>query len=182
MPAPLTRPQRTALDAFLAGVERRALRMAEFATRDREEALDIVQDSMLRFVGRYRDRASSEWAPLFYRVLENRIFDWHRRRRVRWWLQLFGGEDDEADPAAAQPANAASDPLHALQRGNSMDRLQRAVQSLPLRQQQVFLLRVWEGLDVVATARAVGVSKGSVKTHLSRALARLRHELGEEWP
>jgi RNA polymerase sigma-70 factor (ECF subfamily) len=171
------------LDAFLASVERRALRMAAFATRDHDEALDLVQDVMLLFVRHYRDRPASERAPLFYRVLENRILDWHRARqsRGRWWRQLFHG-DDEEDPLEQVAGNPSANPLHALQRERSMSRLESAVQALPLRQQQVFLLRVWEGLDVADTARAMGVGEGSVKTHLSRALARLRIELGEEWP
>lgn len=167
---------------FLAKVERRALRMAEFATRDRDEALDLVQDSLLRFVRRYRDKPVSEWRPLFYRTLENRILDWHRSRRSRgrWWTRWVADEDD--DPLEAIPAPAAEGPLQRLQREHSLSRLETALQALPLRQQQVFLLRIWEGLDVADTARAMGIGQGSVKTHLSRALARLRAELGEEWP
>jgi RNA polymerase sigma-70 factor, ECF subfamily len=172
------------LDAFLAGVERRALRMAEFATRDRDEALDLVQDAMLRFVRRYRDRPAPERAPLFYRVLENRILDWHRQRQRqgRWWQRMFHDGEEEEDPISQLPAPDSAGPLHALQREHSMSRLDLALQALPLRQQQVFLLRVWEGLDVASTAQVLGLSQGSIKTHLSRALARLRAELDEEWP
>lgn len=172
------------LDKFLAGVERRALRMAEFATREREDALDLVQDAMLLFVRRYRARPAPEWAPLFYRVLENRILDWHRTRqsRGRWWVRLLPNDIDGDDPLEAFPADDSTGPLQALQRERSMSRLESSLQALPLRQQQVFLLRIWEGLDVADTARAMGVGEGSVKTHLSRALTRLRGELGEEWP
>lgn len=180
----MTVTQHETLDSFLASIERRALRMAEFATRDREEALDVVQDAMLQFVRRYRDRPANERAPLFYRVLQNRIHDWQRTRqsRGRWWSQLFRGENDDEDPLEKVAADASTDPLHALQRERSMSRLDNALQALPQRQQQVFLLRVWEGLDVAATAQAIGVGEGSVKTHLSRALTRLKSELGEEWP
>jgi RNA polymerase sigma-70 factor, ECF subfamily len=171
------------LDNFLAGIERRAFRMAEFATHNRDDALDLVQDAMLQFVRRYRERPAAERAPLFYRVLENRILDWYRTRRSRgrWWVRLFQDDADE-DPLEMFPADASAGPLHALQRERSMSRLESTLQALPLRQQQVFLLRVWEGLDVADTARAMGVGEGSVKTHLSRALTRLRAELGEEWP
>ena len=180
----MTEIPRDTLDNFLASVERRAFRMAEFATRDRDEALDLVQDAMLQFVRRYRDRPATERAPLFYRVLENRILDWHRTRqsRGRWWGRLFHNDADDEDPFEQVAASASANPLHALQRERSMSRLESALQSLPLRQQQVFLLRIWEGLDVADTARAMAVGEGSVKTHLSRALARLKTELGEEWP
>jgi RNA polymerase sigma-70 factor (ECF subfamily) len=183
----MTEAGHDSLDDFLAGVERRALRMAEIATRNRDEALDLVQDAMLQFVRSYRDRPAAERAPLFYRVLENRITDWHRSRtsRGRWWGWLGSANDDEetaADEYAAVPGADSENPLHALQRGSAMNRLENALQRLPQRQQQAFLLRIWEGLDVGDTASAMGCSEGSVKTHLSRALHSLRSELGEEWP
>ena len=77
------------LDRFLAGVERRAFRIAEMALRDREDALDAVQGAMLRLARNYARRPAEEWRPLFYRILYNAIRDCRRRRCVR--SRLFGG-------------------------------------------------------------------------------------------
>ena len=167
------------IDAFLGGVERRAYVMAEMATRSREDALDLVQDAMLAFVRRYAERPQGEWAPLFHRILQNRIRDWGRRRKVRnrWMAWLQRAEDDDADPIQ-QIGDPAAQPIEQkLDQGLASEQLYAAVAALPLRQQQAFTLRIWEGLDVASTARAMGCSAGSVKTHLSRALHNLRAKL-----
>ncbi len=169
-----------ALDQFLKAVERRALRMADMATGNREEALDLVQDAMFGFVRHYAAKPSAEWAPLFYRVLDSRLNDWHRRRQVRSrWMSFFSSApaDDEMDPVAQAPDLQEPGPLARVAGKEIGHALEAALVRLPLRQRQAFLLRMWEGLDVAATATAMRCSEGSVKTHLSRALAHLRRDL-----
>ena len=178
---------RAALNQFLAGVERRALRMAQLAVRNPDDALDIVQDVMLALVRKYSERPAAEWAPLFQRMLATRITDHHRRhsvqrRRFGWSWRTPDDEDSDAiDPLAAIVAGAAAEPDFRAQLDVTSAELVAAVGSLPVRQQQAFLLRVWEGLDVAGTATAMGCSQGSVKTHLSRALHSLRARLQAHW-
>ena len=178
-------PARFALDGFLRGVERRALRIAELSTRSREDALELVQEAMLGFVRRYAQKPSAEWTPLFYSVLDSRLLDFHRRRTVRSrWLGWLRGaadrDDDDAGDALAQVADPREPgPLQRAADGDTREAVDAALRALPMRQRQVFLYRVWEGLDVAQTAAALGISDGSVKTHLSRALAALREKLEE---
>jgi RNA polymerase sigma-70 factor (ECF subfamily) len=170
------------LEAFLRDVEKRALRIAAMMIRDADEALDIVQDAMIRLTVRYRSRPREEWRPLFYRILKNRIRDWHRRRAVRnRVLSFFGGHDeDETDPMAAVPGPSEDNPLEQLEADESLAALAKALEQLPARQREAFMLRTFEGLDVAATALAMECSEGSVKTHHSRAVSRLRELLGEQ--
>jgi len=173
------------MDSFLAEVERRAFRMAQIALRHEQDALDAVQDAMLQLVRSYGQRPSEEWRPLFYRILENRIRDVQRRRTVRGrvmaWLPWTGAAAEaEADPLAQAP-DPAPGPVAQLEGDEIMIALQAALQLLPERQRQAFLLRNLEGLDVAGTAAAMGCSEGSVKTHHFRALQHLRAQLGEFW-
>ncbi|HDK37963.1 MAG TPA: RNA polymerase sigma factor [Thiolapillus brandeum] len=168
------------LEQFLARVERRALVMAEIATSNREEALDLVQDSMMAFAQKYAGKPQADWTPLFYRILQNRIRDWYRRSAVRSrWKGWLGFADDDSDPVQTAPDPRCCTPETELHQQEAQDAITRAVGELPLRQQQAFLLRVWEGLDVASTAKAMGCSQGSVKTHLSRAMMSLRGKLQE---
>ncbi len=170
------------LDRFLSAVQDKALRMAQLSTRDVDEALDLVQDAMMRFSARYASRPSAEWHPLFYRILDNRIKDWHRRRQARFrWLGHRWSGSGHGEGADSLPAHSAV-PERDVGLRDARSALIQALESLPLRQRQVFLLRCWEGMDVAQTAGALGISPGSVKTHLSRAMAALRAALQDHWP
>ena len=173
------------LNRFLAEVERRALRIAEIAVRDRDEALDLVQEAMIKLVRNYSDRAGDEWPPLFYRILQNGIRDWHRRQKVRNRVLVWFGkgkpDDDDYDITEQAPDPAGRTPEAQLQASEALQRLEDTVHELPARQREAFMLRTFEELDVAGTAIAMGCSEGSVKTHYSRAVHTLREKLGDHW-
>ncbi|MET0292516.1 MAG: RNA polymerase sigma factor [Steroidobacteraceae bacterium] len=172
-----TQPLHHTLGGFLASVERRALRIAELATRDRDEALDLVQDAMLRLARRYAQRPPAEWPALFHRILTNRIRDWQRARKLRARLFFWQrAEPDEPDLLENAPDPDAREGSDELQQQQTLQALESALRRLPDRQREAFQLRVWEGLSVDETARAMSCSAGSVKTHLFRAMQTLRAE------
>lgn len=164
------------LEVFLAGISTRAFRFAEAGLRSREDALDAVQDAMLKMLG-YRERPAAEWPPLFWRILRSRVIDVQRRRnfRLRWMAPAPAHEDPGFDWADEGP-----DPSRSHEGREAHARLAGALAALPARQREAFTLRVLEDLDVADTARAMGCSEGSVKTHLSRAREALRRQL-EDW-
>ncbi|MFB3078483.1 MAG: sigma-70 family RNA polymerase sigma factor, partial [Lysobacterales bacterium] len=146
--------QQSAMNGFLREVERRALRMAEMATGNRDDALEIVQDTMLGLVKRYSDRPSQEWRPLFYRILQSRINDFYRRRSVRLrvmavmpWRQSDAAED-YPDPMDAATAGERENPIEEVQQNATTQAMIAAIGRLPARQQQAFMLRAWEGMSV----------------------------------
>ena len=174
------------ISAFLAEVERRAFKHAMFAVRDEHNALDIVQDAMLKLTEKYAEKPAAELPMLFQRILQNTIHDHFRRQKVRsTWTTLLSAlgrrdeKDDDFDPLetldAKSDSNATVDPAAQFQQAQIMALIEQALTRLPPRQREAFLLRYWEEFDVAETAAAMGCSEGSVKTHCSRAV----HALAE---
>ena len=135
---------------------------------------------MLRLAEKYGHRPAEELPLLFHRITQNAIRDYYRRQKVRsLWTTLLSslspgrGEDDEHDPLETyEPPGgeaAAASPSAELEQSQLLEIIEQELTKLPARQREAFLMRYWEELDVAETARVMGCSEGSVKTHCSRA-------------
>ncbi len=149
-----------------------------FAVRNEEQALDIVQDAMLKLAEHYGDRPSSEFPMLFQRILQNTIRDYYRRQKVRsTWTTLLsaltpsGSEDEEHDPLDTMVIEntGIATPHARLEQTQVIAAIEKAIEKLPARQREAFLMRYWEEMGIAETAAAMGCTEGSVKTHCSRA-------------
>ncbi len=176
------------LSDFLASVERRAFKQTAYAVRDDHAALDIVQDAMMKLADKYGNNPSTEFPMLFQRILQNTMRDYWRRQKVRnLWTTLlssFGGnseDDEDRDPLETIDVEDDSDePSVQLERSQTILLIEKALEKLPTRQREAFVLRYWEEMDVAETAEIMGCSQGSVKTHCSRAVRSLAIELEKQ--
>lgn len=176
------------IEQFLKEVSHRAYRQAMFAVKNEESALDLVQESMLKLSDKYGDKPAAELPLLFTRILQTTILDYHRRQKVRnTWTTLFSSfqkdDEDEFDVLESLMAADGSCNLSAqdeVELSQNMDAIQKAVELLPDRQRQAFLLRYWEEMDLAETAAIMGCSEGSVKTHCSRATKTLAEILRKQ--
>ncbi|MDO9281383.1 MAG: RNA polymerase sigma factor [Methylotenera sp.] len=176
------------LSDFLIAVERRAFKQTAYAVRDDHAALDIVQDSMMKLATKYGNNPVTEFPMLFQRILQNTMRDYWRRQKVRnLWTTLlssFGGSSeggDERDPLDTIDVEDDSDePSTQLARSQTIVLIELALEKLPARQREAFVLRYWEDMDVAETASIMGCSDGSVKTHCSRAVRALAAELKKQ--
>ncbi len=172
------------LDQFLQSVECKAYRFAMLAVKNEADALDIVQDSMIKLATNYASLESSgeqeQWRPLFFTILQNCIMDFHRKdtRWKRWFSRAPEGEDgSDSEQLDNQSLEHEYSPEHYLVQEQMSEQALKAIECLPVKQQQCFLLRSWEGFSVAQTADIMKVSQGSVKTHYSRAMHKLHAEL-----
>jgi len=182
------------MDAFFASHEKNAFYVAYAALWNRETAMDVVQESMLRLVEYYRNKSSGEWPALFRTILNSRINDVRRKRlleqgklRLVSLTGLF--RKDQNDPNTVEehelPDPGRDDNITApevnLVASELREKVAEAMQSLSERQRQVFILREWRGMTIQETSLILGCSENSVKQHHFRAMRELRNQLAEVW-
>lgn len=154
--------------------------------------MDIVQDSMTKLVEKYAAKPSEELPLLFQRILQNTIRDFYRRQKTRsLWTVLFSSftsgyhdkRNEDYDLLETLQVKAKSnfeDPRKQLEQAQLVSLIENAIQTLPGRQREAFLLRYWEEMDVAETAALMRCSEGSVKTHCSRAVRSIAIVLKKE--
>lgn len=136
----------------------------------------------MKLTEKYADKPTNELPLLFQRILQNTIRDFYRRQKIRsLWTTLFSSltpkgqetDGDDYDPLETlqvkRDSNFGNDPHEQLEQSQLVGFIEKAIETLPARQREAFLLRYWEEMDVAETATVMGCSEGSVKTHCSRA-------------
>lgn len=160
--------------------------MAEIACGNKEDALDILQEAMMKLVDKYSHLSAEEWGPLFTRILQSKIRDWYRRNIVRNRFRVWfsNTENDKTCLITESIENIADNdnkmPEEIIANDRNIKIIEEVIRTLPLKQQQAFMLRAFESLDTKETADAMGCSQGSVKTHYSRAIKKIRDKLPGE--
>ena len=149
----------------------RLRRLCRLLLRNPQEAEDVAHEVFLKLVENYRGTDHAVvWGPWLTRVAINACRD---RQRAAWW-RLWHGALEEVELVDSNPT-----PDAAALTGETRGHIWRALQELSQRQREIFVLRHIEAWPTQEVAEALGLSTGSVKRHLFRAVARLRKELRE---
>ena len=165
------------LNNFFIAHEKKAYAIAFMSLKNQEDALDVVQDVMIKFVQKYSNKEESCWQALFYRMINNRVTDFHRANTKKKSLFSFLTSQDEQETVIDIEDTQQIDIVNQINNEMTISHLQAALNDLPTRQLQSFMCRIWEGLSVAETAQSMKCSQGSVKTHLFRALSHLRSKV-----
>ncbi|MFI5592544.1 SigE family RNA polymerase sigma factor [Amycolatopsis sp. NPDC051758] len=140
------------------------VRLAVLLLGDRGLAEDVVQDAFVALFRRWPlDDPAGAGGYLRVSVV-NGARSAQRRAALR--RRHHKAEPDDGPPADAEALL-----------GEEHREVLAAVRRLPRRQREVLVLRYWSGLSEAEIAETLGVSRGTVKTCASRALAKLEGEL-----
>ncbi len=154
----------------------RVFAVAFRVTGNREDALDVAQDALLKaYLKIHTWQPTGEFLPWLLRLSTNQAIDHLRRRKRQRHERLDEAFVPTSEGAAVEPVVMSTE-NHV--RANEIDARVRA--SLPVlskAQRSVFVLRHYEGLALAEIAETMGCTVGSVKVHLFRALKKLRVEL-----
>jgi RNA polymerase sigma-70 factor (ECF subfamily) len=150
-------------------------------TGNREDALDVTQDALVKAYQKI-----GTWAPTgnflswLLRLTTNQAIDHLRRRNRRKQEPLDEAFIGQTEGAAVEPS---MDSTESVVRGREIDtRVRGALVKLSKMQRTVFVLRHFEEFSLAEIAEELGCTVGSVKVHLFRALKKLRCELGDLAP
>ena len=147
------------------------------STRDVDLSETLTQECFLKAHRHWASfRGESSAITWLLRIAINLQKDHWRNRRMQFWRQTRSNAVD-ADEASEWLPSGESSPEQQLLAREQVKRVWQAVDGLSERQRTVFLLRFVEEMEIGEIGRATGLSDGTVKAHLSRAVSRVRGEV-----
>ena len=148
------------------------------STRDVDLAETLTQDCFLKAHRHWASfRGESTAMTWLMRIAINLQKDHWRNRRLQFWRHTRTNSVDATEASEFLPSGESSPEQQLLAR-EQVGRVWQAVEGLSNRQRTVFLLRYVEEMEIAEIGRATGLNEGTVKAHLSRAVGRVRVELG----
>jgi RNA polymerase sigma-70 factor (ECF subfamily) len=153
----------------------RIARLCRMLLADPDEAADAVQDVLGKLhLALATETRPMDWGAWITRVAVNACRDRRRSGWWRWWRERGTAIDETTLPAAVRT------PEDEIVGREEQRRIWEALRRLPTRQREVFALRQLEGFSTGEVAALLGISPGSVKQHLFRAVHALRRAVGDD--
>ena len=169
-----------AFSALVGLYQERAVRTAYSVIGNWEDARDIAQEA---FVKAYENlttfKAESRFFTWLYRILINLCKDFLRKKKVRGFVLLCLGrqEEDGQDPVSTV-TSTAKDAAGQMINTELGSKIHDALDKLPFQQRTAFTLRYLEGLSINEVSQSMALSEGAVKAHIWQAIQKMQKSLG----
>jgi RNA polymerase sigma-70 factor (ECF subfamily) len=165
-------------DAVVEAYRPRVFRFVLASLRDRDAAETLTQDCFWKaYRSRSRFRGDSSVNTWLMHIAVNLVRDFARNRRLQFWKRTMSASVDARTVSDWLPARDSTPETKAVIR-EQVEAIWKATGRLSQRQRTVFLLRFVEDMDLLEIAAATGLTEGSVKVHLFRALSSIRKQIG----
>lgn len=167
-----------AVGELIKKYQKRVYNTAYGLTVDYDGAWDVSQEALVkvvRYIGTFKGE-SSFWTFL-YRIIMNSFYDYKRRQKVRAKVGNFTDYENDDDKRAFDVKDVI-DIEEDYEQKELKERLKTALVLLTEVQKQVFVLKNTEGLKIREIAQVLGMADGTVKSHLNRAVDKIKNELG----
>lgn len=169
------------IDDFLNANEKKAYRKINYQIKNEHDSLDIVQEAMIKLVQNYQSKPISEYSSIFNTILHNCLVDFLRKQNLNnKYIKDYGVDSEEDSQYVLFDSEMFNNNFYdksiedKIIDRDKMQQIMDAIQNLPTRQSEAFLLRYFDELSIEETAKVMNCSQGSVKTHCSRAIIALK--------
>jgi len=173
-----------AFRALFERYHRRAYAVAYGVVKNKQDAMDIVQDGFVkvhRHIGKFQ--GSSSFYTWLYRIIMNLSIDHVRRRKNAKGVEYDDAVGREADEVAGDgtllPRILDANPSKTVIRRELLERIQVALDELPEYHRAVIVLREIEGLSYEEMSQALGVPKGTIMSRLFHARKKMQAALSD---
>ena len=166
---------RTSLERLVNLFHGDIFRMVFYRTCSRMDAEDLTQEifmQMMKSLPNLKD--TSRFRPWLFRIAINRVRDFHRKKSI---LNFFGTSSEVEDSVHISPVNS-DDPADRLIQKEFWKQFHEFAKCLSQGEREVFILRFADHLGIREIAETLKKNESTVKTHLYRALKKLRKTPG----
>lgn len=165
-------------DALVRNEQQRVCRVLWAMLHDEDAAETLTQDCFVKvFENRHRFRGDCSVRTWVLRIAMNLARDYSRNRRSQFWRRLFQRNPEPEELGAI--ADRVASPERALAAREELATVWSDMESLSVQQRAVFTLRFVEDMSIEQIAEATSLRPGTVKSHLSRAVAAIRRKARE---
>jgi RNA polymerase sigma-70 factor (ECF subfamily) len=170
-----------AFEVLVARYQRQATAVSYRLLNNRDDAMDVVQDAMLKAYDKLDTlKRPSHFGPWLMRIVNNLSLNKRRSRALRKAASLdaiAAGGDEDGRGELNRPDTRTESPVSAASAEEVKELIARAIENLPDMQRQALVLFSMEGMPQKEVARLLGCSVEAVKWHVFTARKKLKEKL-----